>query len=214
LHVQQIETQNPWVAHLQLCVDYYRDYGETLVDTYCHDITKDYGSVCETVNNLAAEQINGNSVMLTWSDDSSLPVEGFFVFKNDEQITDDFITDTFYLDENLDLGEYEYYVVAHYTTGCISDKNYITVKIEDNEEIKDVIIWDIVLYPNPFTNEINISNPAIVKNVQITNLTGQKVKEVEFNGKSIKTGSLVSGVYFVVIESITRDKTVYKIFKK
>jgi hypothetical protein len=26
-------------------VDYYRDYGETLVATYCHDLTKDYENV-------------------------------------------------------------------------------------------------------------------------------------------------------------------------
>jgi len=28
--------------HVKLCIDYYRDYGETFVDTYCHDLTKDY----------------------------------------------------------------------------------------------------------------------------------------------------------------------------
>ena len=40
----EVEDFNPWGWHTKICVEYYRDYGETLVDTYCHDITKDYGS--------------------------------------------------------------------------------------------------------------------------------------------------------------------------
>jgi len=40
----EIEDFNPYGWHTKICVEYYRDYGETLVDTYCHDITKDYGS--------------------------------------------------------------------------------------------------------------------------------------------------------------------------
>ena len=40
----EIEDNDPWGWHTKICVEYYRDYGETLVDTYCHDITKDYGS--------------------------------------------------------------------------------------------------------------------------------------------------------------------------
>ncbi|MCL2245490.1 MAG: DUF2436 domain-containing protein, partial [Lentimicrobiaceae bacterium] len=72
---------------------------------------------------------------------------------------------------------------------------------------------NIVLYPNPFNNEINISNPEIVKNVQITNLTGQIVKTVNFNGKAISTGDLGIGIYFVTIESITGEKVTMKMVK-
>ena len=39
-----IEDTNPYGWHTKICVEYYRDYGETLVDTYCHDITKDYNN--------------------------------------------------------------------------------------------------------------------------------------------------------------------------
>jgi hypothetical protein len=31
--------------HTKVCVEYYRDYGETLVDTYCHELTKNYEGV-------------------------------------------------------------------------------------------------------------------------------------------------------------------------
>jgi len=38
----KVEDTDPWGWHIQLCIDYYRDYGETLVDTYCHDVPKGY----------------------------------------------------------------------------------------------------------------------------------------------------------------------------
>jgi len=37
-----IEDKDPWGWHNKICVEYYRDYGETLFATYCHDITKNY----------------------------------------------------------------------------------------------------------------------------------------------------------------------------
>ena len=42
LHSYQIEDKDPAGWHKKICVEYYRDYGATLVDTYCHELTKDY----------------------------------------------------------------------------------------------------------------------------------------------------------------------------
>jgi hypothetical protein len=42
IHRYEIEVFNPRGWYNKYCIEYYRDYGETLVDTYCHDITKDY----------------------------------------------------------------------------------------------------------------------------------------------------------------------------
>ena len=80
--------------------------------------------------------------------------------------------------------------------------------------IRENILSSLVLFPNPFKNEINISNPNVVKSVQITNAAGQKVKSVIFDGKSITTGELANGIYFVEIESISGEKAVYKMIKK
>ena len=38
----QVEDTDPWGWHSKFCISYYRDYGETLVDTYCHDVPKGY----------------------------------------------------------------------------------------------------------------------------------------------------------------------------
>ncbi|MCL2435676.1 MAG: T9SS type A sorting domain-containing protein [Lentimicrobiaceae bacterium] len=73
---------------------------------------------------------------------------------------------------------------------------------------------NIVLYPNPFTNEIYISDPSVVKSVQITNAAGRNVKNFVFNGKSIATENLNSGIYFIILEDYSGGKVVNKIIKK
>ena len=133
---KEIETSNPWGWYARIYIDYYRDYGETLVATYCHDLKQDYGTVCEPVSDLSAQLSDNSATFLVWSDESSLPVKGYQIFRNEELLNNESVTDTFYIDENLSAGEYEYYVVTHYTTGCVSDiSNIATVTIEEAYEI-------------------------------------------------------------------------------
>jgi len=80
--------------------------------------------------------------------------------------------------------------------------------------IRTNVLSNVVLYPNPFKDEIMISNSDVVKSIQITNATGQKVKQVVFDGKSISTKELTSGIYFITIESITGEKVVHKMIRK
>ena len=80
-----VQDTNPWGHHTKICIEYYRDYGETLVDTYCHDLHKNYGKSCEAVNDLVSEKINEQSILLTWSEpESSLPVEEYWVYRKGE----------------------------------------------------------------------------------------------------------------------------------
>jgi len=90
----------------------------------------------------------------------------------------------------------------------------VTVEFREKTVINNCELSMIKLFPNPFKNEIFISSPAMVKSVEITNATGQKLKEVIFDGKSISTREIANGVYFVVIESITGEKATYKVVKK
>lgn len=60
-----------------------------------------------------------------------------------------------------------------------------------------------VLYPNPVTNELNIavSNSEIVENVAIYNLTGQLVKSLKGDIKTVDMSDLSSGNYFVKVQT-------------
>ena len=79
--------------------------------------------------------------------------------------------------------------------------------------VDENVLSNVVLYPNPFANEIRISNPDLVKSVEITNITGQKVKHVIFNGSTISAGELGAGIYFITIESFTGEKVTHKMVK-
>jgi len=73
---------------------------------------------CESVGNLTSEKINNNTILLNWTKpETTLQIEGYNVFRNSLLQNSVLLTDTVYLDENLPVGSYEYYVVAHYANG-------------------------------------------------------------------------------------------------
>jgi len=133
-----VEDDNGW--HLKLCIKHFKDYGDILVGTYCHDVTKNYGKTCEAVTDLSSESCGADCVLLTWSEpESGLPVEGYQVYRNEELLNDELISETSYWDENLPDGEYEYYVVAHYEMECVSDESNRVIETIGGEICDDVI---------------------------------------------------------------------------
>jgi len=111
-------------------------------------------------------------------------------------------------------GVYLWAVKANYTNG-LSEAALSNELIKTSEGfIIHNNLTTVKLYPNPFKNEIQISNSDLVKNITITNTIGQSLKHVVFNGKTISTETLVEGIYFVVIEGYNGDKVVYKMVKK
>jgi len=113
----------------------------------------------------------------------------------------------------LPVGSYQYAVKAVYETGLSAARisKVLTKNTSDYYPLNS--LSGLTLSPNPFTNEINVSNPALVKSVEITNIAGQKIKNIVFDGKSIMTEKLAGGVYFVTIENISGGKGVYKMIK-
>jgi len=165
LNLLQIEDVNPGGFHLKLCIHYYRDYGETLVDVYCHDINKNYPiETCESVTDLASEKQGNNSVLLTWmAPGSDLTIDGYRVYRNHHLLNEELLTDTFYLDENLSSGEYNYNVLTFYTSGCISEISNIVSESVEEEEICEAI--------NDLTSEIvNENNILLIWSVPISDL--------------------------------------------
>ncbi|MCL2072491.1 MAG: carboxypeptidase regulatory-like domain-containing protein [Marinilabiliaceae bacterium] len=119
----------------------------------------------------------------------------------------------------IDPGSYDWVVAKE---GCITESGTAVVVDEDieipvtlnPESIRGNSLSSIVLYPNPFNNEIIVSNPELVKRIQITNALGQKVKDTILVDRLIDTGVLANGIYFITIESYNGDKVVRKMIKK
>jgi hypothetical protein len=56
---------------------------------------------------------------------------------------------------------------------------------------------DYNVYPNPFNDRIFIDNNDKLTRVVVSNIAGQRVIDVEYPQHEIRTGALVSGLYFV-----------------
>jgi hypothetical protein len=202
----QIEDKNPWGWHTQICVEYYRDYGETLEAFFCHDITKNYEYeeiICENTTHLEANVIN-NSIQLQWatSIDSKF-IRGYHVFRNHTRITTQLLTESAYLDENLPIGNYEYYVRPYYKEGCVSDSsNHVIESVEVGVKgVKE--LEGVRVYPNPTTGELRVMSYELqVTGVEIFDIYGRKLFEQKTNHPVLPSYALTvfpAGVYFVKI---------------
>ena len=118
----------------------------------------------------------------------------------------------------VEEGSYEY-TVSHPDYETYNNTLYVNEPMTINIPlsklgIADISIDNTVLAPNPFTNEIHINNPLAIKSVVFTTTTGQNVDGVTFDGKTISTKGLASGIYFVILENHNGEKTVHKMIKK
>jgi len=76
-----------------------------------------------------------------------------------------------------------------------NDGEYSVVNMTKGATIAE----ELVIYPNPATNMVNISTPYQIKNVVIFNYVGQSV--YEGNSSQINTGNFEAGVYIIRIET-------------
>ncbi|WP_027378285.1 T9SS type A sorting domain-containing protein [Chryseobacterium daeguense] len=72
----------------------------------------------------------------------------------------------------------------------------------------------IKLYPNPFSDVLNISDIKDVKNVQITDISGRLVKTIANPGAQLHLGELKQGMYLVTLELKDGSKQTIKTIKK
>lgn len=81
-----------------------------------------------------------------------------------------------------------------------ADRDKITVYTYDPTGIaQETDLQKIVVFPNPFTNEININNTNFISTIQIENVFGVKVKCIERDFEHINTEGLAKGVYVLRI---------------
>ncbi|MEC3874407.1 fibronectin type III domain-containing protein [Chryseobacterium salviniae] len=73
---------------------------------------------------------------------------------------------------------------------------------------------NIKVYPNPFTEVLNISDASNVKNVLVTDIAGRLVKTIANPGKELHLGELKQGLYLVTLEMIDGSKQTIKTIKK
>ena len=139
---------------------------------------------------------------------------GYNVYLNDEEKATE-ISENEFLFTALKKGVYTAGVRSVYTSGV---SEMVTIQFEVKEEGVDDLqnLNQIILYPNPFTNEIHINHPELVKTIRITDVLGSTINHIRTNPTTIKTENLSSGggVYFVEIETFSGEKVICKMVKK
>ena len=64
---------------------------------------------------------------------------------------------------------------------------------------KDLSSVEFKVYPNPFNDHLNIQNNDKLTRVTITNIAGQRVLDIQYPERVIRTDNFVSGVYIVTL---------------
>jgi uncharacterized repeat protein (TIGR02543 family) len=117
-------------------------------------------------------------------------------------------------------GEYSYTVAK---TGYITIEDVATVVNSDlmvpivmfPVGVSTNALSNLNVYPNPFSNQITISNPSVVNRVVVANLIGQVVMDVRTNGAAtVETAKLSAGIYLVTFEAANGESVVRKMVKK
>jgi large repetitive protein len=98
-------------------------------------------------------------------------------------------------------------VADHYyhVTGIVNsrlDNFKLEPRIES--DVKDITITEVPelenafkVYPNPFNDKITIDNNEKLTSVVISNIAGQRVIDIEYPNREIRTANLVSGIYVI-----------------
>jgi len=142
-----------------------------------------------------------HQVNLSWKTPESDDLKGFDIYRNDELIDHVPPSTVFYSDNTAELeeGDYKYCVLPVYPSECTLDEECFETYINNVgiANYKD----NIMVYPNPATNFINISG-NIVSEVRIYNNIGQLILN-EYNTNEINVSQLTNGIYILSIDVST-----------
>jgi hypothetical protein len=73
---------------------------------------------------------------------------------------------------------------------------------------------NIKVYPNPFTDTVNISDAASVKSISVSDLSGRLIRVIDNPGTSIHLGELKQGMYMLTLIMKDGSKQTIKTIKK
>lgn len=84
-----------------------------------------------------------------------------------------------------------------------------TLGLSDSEEINNLSI-----YPNPTTDYLYIKSDLEIKDIQISDLNGRIINNLEFQDNKMNLTSLQTGIYFAKISDLNGKIVTKKIIKK
>jgi hypothetical protein len=72
----------------------------------------------------------------------------------------------------------------------------------------------VSLYPNPTTDYLYIQSDLEIKEIQISDLNGRMINNLDFAANKLNLSALQTGIYFAKISDVNGNITIEKIIKK
>jgi hypothetical protein len=117
-----------------------------------------------------------------------------------------------YMDFEVEFFQtYEYVVIAVYDDNCESACAPLSIELipdavpEYSKEAK--------VYPNPAKNILHVEGVGLTQ-VEVFNIMGQSVMNINENFETINIGHLQNGIYFIRIKTTEGEKTVKLVIEK
>ena len=168
--------------------------------------------------NISAVAIDTSSIRISWTNVKN--ASAYKVYRNGNEVAN--ITETYYLDTNLDDNTKYCYNVTALNGDLESEKSeeVCATTLENKIIIPDGIIDEIetsfTIYPNPVENELFITTELCVEEISIYDIYGRETMRQQVNKLTsqqvIDVTDLNSGVYFVKV--VTDGSEVVKRFVK
>lgn len=141
-------------------------------------------------------QLNGENVELTWEAPISAEPTKYNVYRNDALVGN--TTQTSFVDEDLESGEYTYAVSAVYEDGESEKTTPVTVNVTLSVNENNEVVF--MMYPNPAENHITIESTKDAE-VKIYSVNGQMLSQQNISEgiNTIDISNLNAGMYFVSV---------------
>lgn len=92
----------------------------------------------------------------------------------------------------------------------VDNINVKVASLGTSETVKD----KVMVYPNPFSDVLNVSNIKDVRSMQITDVSGKVVRTFEKPSTQVNLRELSSGMYMVVLQMNDGSRQTIKVIKK
>lgn len=171
-------------------------------------------------------------VTVTADDESSLVTvdipEGITINEDDIIIAevrhDDLVSENFYIGSNSAADSQPSYLMAE---GCginvptavaaigFADMNVIMTLISGTLSVEDFAAAELTLYPNPASDQFNISSGnELIQTVIVRDILGKTIETIQVNGlnQNVNISNLPKGLYLVEVELET-GRAVQKLIK-
>lgn len=109
------------------------------------------------------------------------------------------------------------YTVVDTAGGATNHLDVLWYNDDEPASINSGAFAEVQAYPNPFANNISLTNLADVERVSISNIMGQEIKAIDVSNSEIlelNTSNLNTGIYFIMLHNTLGDKRAMRVIKE